>query len=681
MYAILNHINEVKSTLMYLQVCLIILAGLIFLYFLISKKTPKAGALFYKYRYLLGLCVVLLIVSADLNGSSIGIWSDYFKDAYKQVPLLGINRKIRTDEYRVLTPMFLSQKYSGFKILSSMIMGGEKDTTMVYALPSLDITLLFRPFLSGFLLFGNSRGLSFFWAARLVFLFIVSFDFFWLLTNKNKAFSIAGAFMVGFSPLIQWWFSINALVEMMIFGQGLVLCFDKFMHAKTMLKKFLITALMIICSGGYALTLYPAWQIPLAYIFGGIILWVVIKNFKQANLKLKDYVLLVSGVFVLGVMLVFIFYRSMDTIKAMASSVYPGKRSDVGGGQLSMMFAYALNILFPYKGEGFLKPNVCENALFYDLFPVGIILNIIILFNSLKKKKVNLLSIIMLVLSVFFNIYTFIGFPSILAKITLLSMSTGARTYMVAGLLNVYMLIYGLAELNRNKYKINIWVKFVIAGAVASSAFIFSLKYFDYYIGKILLLPTVIGLFFVILFALGVFDKWKNGAVFAVIMCVVMVIAGGPVNPVNRGIGAIGNQQISKEIKRINNEDSGNWIVADTLKTVENLPITCGATTINTTQLYPNMNLMDKIDETGKYKDIYNRYCALKIICTKEETSFSLNFLDDVTLYFNPHDFKKIDVKYILSGNYNLGDMSDDIVKIEKLSTANGYSIYKVIYK
>lgn len=50
-----------------------------------------------------------------------------------------------------------------------------------------------------------------------------------LLSGGDKRLAVSGAFLVAFAPVVQWWFAINGLVEMLVFGQLSVLLLQKYM--------------------------------------------------------------------------------------------------------------------------------------------------------------------------------------------------------------------------------------------------------------------------------------------------------------------------------------------------------------------------------------------------------------------------------------------------------------------
>ena len=62
----------------------------------------------YRYRYIVVAVFFVTLVFLGINGSSIGMWSDYFSQDDPGL-LVGVSREVRSDEWALSTPMALSQ--------------------------------------------------------------------------------------------------------------------------------------------------------------------------------------------------------------------------------------------------------------------------------------------------------------------------------------------------------------------------------------------------------------------------------------------------------------------------------------------------------------------------------------------------------------------------------------------
>ncbi len=257
----------------------------------IKEKANKIGDFIYKYRYIIAASLFIICIIFELHGSSMDMWNVFIRTGTPgDHVIFGKSRMIRSDEWAVFTPMMFSQKYDGFHWFSNTLSGGNCDVFLIYGLPVMNLMQIFRPFQIGFLFLSLGKGLSFFWAGRLIFLFLISFEFGVLLSNKKKLLSLTYAFLVTFSPIVQWWFAINGIVEILLFGQLAIILLDRYLIDNNFKHRLLYLASLFICAGGYIMVFYPAWQVPTAYVFLVLAIWVLIKDFKKIKIDRKDII-------------------------------------------------------------------------------------------------------------------------------------------------------------------------------------------------------------------------------------------------------------------------------------------------------------------------------------------------------------------------------------------------------
>ena len=258
---------------------------------IIVKKAGIVLDKIYKYRFVLAFIIIVVLVLLDLNGSSIGLWNTFLgKDGNKDV-ILGKSRGIRSDEYIVNTMMAFSQYENNFGFTSNLLRGSDSTNMfIVYGQPVKDIAILFRIFLLGYLVFSPSRGLSFFWWSRMIALFLATFEFMMLITRKNKKVSFIATMLITFSPTIHWWFAVNYLVEMIVFAETAIVLLDKYLKENLYWKRLIYSLIIMLCAGNYAMSLYPAWLIPITYVFLPSLVWVFYENRKNIKFTKKDII-------------------------------------------------------------------------------------------------------------------------------------------------------------------------------------------------------------------------------------------------------------------------------------------------------------------------------------------------------------------------------------------------------
>lgn len=636
----------------------------IFLYFvgilillLAMKDFGKFCEILFRYRWVIGACVIAFCTILKLHGSSMGILSQLLTgtDTSK---LWGTSRNIRTDEYVVFTEMALSQVKSGFHWFSDIWGYSSSDMFIVYGQPVLNLATIFRPFSIGYILFGAERGLAFYWSSRLVICFLVSLEFGRIFTKDNKMLSTVYAFMISLSPVVQWWFSINELVEMLIFGQLALLILYYYVRTESLKKKCIMVAGLVICAGGYIMTLYPAWMIPLFFVFLACAIAMILEDRKLIKIKKQDVMIWAVGILVLAVSMVYILSISKDTIMAEMNTVYPGARTYAGQpDDLVKLFKSWSSWLWSF-GE---TANPCEEADFISLFPLSVILSLIALF---KNKKKDAWLITLNIFNAFLILFFLFRMPDIIIRASLLGHAS-YRLFNAIGFLNIILLFRSLITVEKTEKYIRKLIPVAVLTAVMS------------YWGntqsitpalKVIILLFVAGLTVVVLR----FEKKEYQRAFAVSMIAVNVIGGGLVNPVSSGLDNIYRTPVVQEITSLNEAEEGMWVVAGDAFMYENLPTIAGAKTLNTVATYPDEQLWTDLGLADE-EEYWNRYAHISIEIGKT-TKVELGAPDVLKLHVTVDKLKELGVTYILS----LEDDMKDTTGLEKIGVRNNFTIYKI---
>ncbi len=641
----------------------------------------------YQLRYLAAAVILFCCVLFEISGSSIGFWSVLLDGTYENSAqdnsgdLLGSSRSIRTDEWAVSTPMAFSQEYNHtgeYPYFSDTIRGDSTDAFIVYGQPVRSWEVIFRPFQIGYLFLGPSRGLSFFWCARMLALFLVSLEFGMYLTKKKKMLSVIYSVLVSCSPVVAWWFAINGLVEMLVFGQLAVLMFVWWMRTESLWKKVLLSAGIAWCGISYILVFYPSWQIPLGYAYLFLLIGIILRERKNVTWKKGPIILSAGVLFVLmaGV-LGLIFLKSADTIKLVLNTSYPGDRSFVGGASLLRMFSWAGGLFFPSIDPGLGISNVCEEAQFFSFFPLGVILGTI---QLVKSKKKDPLLITMTAGTCFLALYSAFPWPPLLAKVTLLSMCQGRRVLVGVGFLSILLIIYLISECTVNyKSRTAVVISSVTGVALAGICFI----NYTQFMGKkkALLLAAVIAAGAILIF---VAMKWKRYAGLACYALIISFVSGMMVNPVHQGAESVYSSKLTQAIKEETEADQGEglWMVEGLSFPYLNLPITVGAPTINTTNVYPNLDRWEQFDPDKKDFSKYNRYAHIVINIvddSSQEPVFSNPYDDQLIVNLKPEQLETLEVKHIMSDKDLSGFSSEDI-QFNETEKIGRFYLYNVVY-
>ena len=516
-----------------------------------------------------------------------------------------------------------------------------------------DILTLFRPFYWGYLFFGSERGLSWFWCARFMALFLSWFELGMLISDGQKKLSVMLGVCVSFAPFLQWWFAINGLAEMLIYGACFVLGSNYLVSRVFHPKKIAVAIGMAVCAVGYVLTFYPTWMVPVAWGFVPLFLWVIIWKSDRKVLRRVDVVpwLLVFGITVAGLLALAI--TSWDVILAELNSVYPGNAPKSSGGNgFWWMMKYPISLLGRInKGD----PLVVENSSVICFSPIGFLLALWVVFQEKKKDP---LLFLLLGMDLIFVWYYCIGVPSWLAKITLLSFVNSNRGPQVLGFFQLTLFIRALSLKEKSPRKIySVLTALIVSCIPVIMAWGFTKydtsgcvkEYFDT-VWKVIGVWLILFVLFSLLF--GARRKRNTAAVIG--CCIVVVISGGWVNPIMKGVPAV-TQSETMQVMRdlVKSDPSAIWLAVDLEYPATNIPAMAGADCFNTTQTYPEMARWTMLDETGAYEDLYNRYCHIGATLG-HKTSLALLNTDYVNVTLSPEKFKELKIKYVVS--YNVFD-------------------------
>ena len=658
-----------------------------------EKKQKQRGLkqgfeLIYKYRFVLSFLLLIMLVSFKISGSSMGCWKLFLGDGESGIRL-GEPRVWRSDEWGTLTPLCFRQQYNtlgAYNRYSQTLGSILTDNMLVYGQPSWDILTLFRPFYWGYLFFGSERGLSWFWCSRLIVLFLSWFELGMLITDGQKKLSVMLSVCVSFAPFLQWWFAINGLVEMLIYGACFVLGSNYLVSRAFNPRKIAVAVGMAVCAVGYVLTFYPTWMVPVAWGFVPLFLWVVIWKFDRKVLRRVDvvpwlliFVITAAGLTVLAV-------TSWDVIKAELNSVYPGNApSSSGGTGLWWMMKYPISLVSRFS----MNELIVENSSIICFAPAGFILALWVI---IKEKKKDPLLILLLVMNLFLAWYYCVGIPKWLAKMLLLSFVNSNRGPQVLGFLRLTLFVRAVALKEKAPKRWLAALAAVISSAVPMRLALGFTKYepgglrYEYFdtAEKIVVVWAILAVVFYLLYRAR-----KSKYTMAVLgVCTVVLASSIWINPVAKGVPEITKSETMQQIRDLVKEDpQAIWLVADMAYPATNIPAMAGADCLNTTQTYPQKTRWEMLDPEGEYEDIYNRYCHIRA-SLGSKTMLELVSTDYVEVTLSPEDLKKLNIRYIVStndfdekiaaGTTNI--FTDSGIEFQKYYEGTQLSIYGCVY-
>lgn len=637
---------------------------LIGIYYLLNKYSKQLGRILngiIKNRYIIAGIALIILVALKINLSSISKWADYIEEPNCRNILLGVSRAIRSDEWLVQTPMMLSQTQGddAYKIYNKNIAQGSLNMLMVSA-PVKDILIIAKPTMWGFILFGQEYGFSFYWMFKIIAIIMISIEIVLKITKKDNILAIAGGLLLALAPAMVWWFS-SSIVDGYIYGMGAVLLFGYYMNNLDIKiwKKILIGFGLLVCIPGFAFVLYPAFQVPFAFLMLIFMLNDFLPNMKK--LKKIDYIIIsITLIGIIGLVARYLLLCFND-MKIMMGTVYPGNRIVVGGEySIDRFISYFANIFFPYTKA---IENTCESSSFIYSF-TGLIILIIYSLKNLKqdKKDSNFrLTIGLVILYIIYLIWEFIGFGETLAKLTFMSMSPTPRTHIITGILGTLITIILVKKFNGKRI-------FTKAQSIAISICVIIFSYvliknssyasfFNF---------TKLEIFYVMMFSITYFLITGNKKAWCYVAIIIAIFAGATVNPICIGLKPINETDISKAIQEIKQKDENAlWIGSSNI--LGQYLIANGVNCLNGVNTYPNFKWLNVVDSEGKYNEIYNRYAHIHV-AIGDETKFELLAPDAYLVSLKYDDIKNLNIKYLYSNQ----EYSKDIV--DKFHLENRYS-------
>ena len=648
----------------------IILSIILFILFRIlydKNLREKLLNFIFKYRYYLSIAIIAICVIFQIHGSSINELNIF---GVKHNLLLGVSRQMRGDEYVVNTLFGFSQYPNNFAYFSNIVRAVPTDMFIIYGQAVLDIAVIFRPFNIGYLFLNQAMGLSLFWVSRLVVLTLVSFEMGMLITNKNKTLSLSYAILIALSPLVQWWFAVNGLVEQLIFGQLGVLLIHFYINTQDYRKRILYAFLMIICVGGFLIVFYPSWQIPFAYVFILMAIWIFLKNRNNISVNKKDLLIILVSLAIFGLIMIHILNNSMDTIKIILNTAYPSGERFNGSGDWRYLFNYLASIFFPFTNLN-IPINTVEHSVFIDFFPVPIILSFIVLIVQKTKDKLlaGLLALYFICI-----IFYFIPLPDPIISLTLRDHIRSARLFSVISFIGVLLLIRSLASLKEIKSQ-----KLIIIGSTALSIIVVYLSTFwfhDYYHAWMVIALVII--YAITFSSIFMAHSEKGKTIFLICVILISFTAGALVNPVDHGADVVLENDFIHEVESIVKQDpNANWLVNDM---AINYLLVAGAKTVNSVNVYPDLDKWHILDPSGENEIVYNRYAHVMVEFQNEtNTTFNIATPDSFLVKFNVNDLEKLNISYIATAK-DLEQLSNENVTFEKVYQKDAYKIYHLKY-
>lgn len=634
------------------------------------KKIRSFGMFFIKWRYVIALFVLFCSVSLNLNGSSIANWNSFgvretvsgtrsetkTVDDYQGIQklklwipslsrnddtVIGSPRSIRSDEWLVQTPFYLSQVKTGNHFINKSYQDSGQNMMLAYNVSSWHISTIGKPFNWGFLFLGASRGLSWYWSFKIIALMLLSYEFAMILTSKRKILSVVSSLWITFTPTVQWWF-MQHLGDVVFFSLLIMVSIYHYFNSEKKVFKIMMAINLIIALIGFPLIIYPAFQVPFAYVIMAFTAIQIFKALRNKKVKLFDVIVIALTLFVSLMIDVLTIYQSWDAISATLHTVYPGKRISVGGEYTwKNLSDFLFNIFLPFK-----TPQVSNQVELSSSFNFLLYILLILPFVIKRKEiKKNIFGIILVIYSLMLMFYSIVGIPTILAKLTLFSYVPFSRSWQSMSVIAVFASIWFISFIWDRLERIKL-TKILPSILFVTILYLYRGLTDDIYKNYLGRFTTIS--FIVIMLVAFICILYRKNRIFYSIMLVIITLGGLTVNPVTHGIGVIKDKLLSHEVESIVEKNPNAIWMSDSTNLYHFVQM-FGAKGIDGVRFYPDKQLMTKIDKQNQYEEVWNRYAHLKYSLTNETTSMTTPVPDNVNINLNVNELKDLKVKYILT--------------------------------
>jgi hypothetical protein len=510
------------------------------------------------------VCLLLFLAAsvADLNGSSMAMYSSGYGHGAPEKIWVGAPRASRSDEWSYSTPDILNQslRAARFRVTDSAL--GGHSVALVGNIPVLHFTTIFRPQFWAFFLVPANYAFAVFWQFKALILLTGVFTWLLLLT-RSSFWAIAGSTWYFFSPFTQWAYSwptgLPEMVGLVCFIMVLT-CYLTVGTNKVALFSAGIAA--AACAINFALCAYLPHMVPLFWLIVFFFIgWCIharrlIFSRPSRASRILALTLAASIVAVAGLS---VFIHLRPALAAIASTSYPGVR--VFPPRNMPPFLFMSHFMQWTETERHFPPvlgNLSEGSGFLWLAPATLFCFRRMTLSSLQKFALGSLwafSFLMLA-------WLLLPVPAVLGKLMALDRTAGPRTFLALGLANIGIVALTAASTRRIQFG-RTETSLVYYASVVGLAFailFLTLRATNEQLGSFF---TQGQLLFAAFFVAGLITVLISGRKLALALALVVpqALLFGTVNPLQRGVGVFTSSELYKFVRANPQLLHGKWFV------------------------------------------------------------------------------------------------------------------------
>ncbi len=356
----------------------------------------------------------------------------------------GEPRMVRSDEWEVITPLALAQARHDppWPVINHNL--GEDGQNMLVigmtGMPVAHASTLARPATWGFFAFDQRRALAWCWWLPL----FGGFAAFWRLLQgltglawRPAAALAACLALAPYGVAFSFW-----PVYLVMFAALGLLAFDRLLHARSSTAALGWGAGLGWAGAGYALVLYPAWQISLAWLCAPLALAWAWRERARWHWRLPQTLGAALALLVVSALLAAWWLDAREAVAVIQDTVYPGRRVSEAGGDIDRWFLLKgwLNPFTLYVDTPMVSAEAASFAFLW--LPTAVLASR----HMLRARRVDPVALALLAFAAFALTFQFIGFAPWLARATLWGSVTSYRLDLALGMAQLLLIGWWLAQ-------------------------------------------------------------------------------------------------------------------------------------------------------------------------------------------------------------------------------------------
>lgn len=644
------------------------------------RQLPVLEPLFFGVA--VGLSFVLLVTSGSTSSSLILLFKHSHITASDSKPWLGEARPVRSDEWEVITPMALSQatQKPKFPVLNKD-WGNNGHNMLVVGMtgvPVGHVSTVAKPATWGFFFLDLRKALAWYWW----FPFFACFSALWLVLRRffgldwKLAAGLSIAFVCApYDMVFSGWPAYTAF-----FPLAVLLAVRSLLLSERAIDSIFSGVLLGISAAGFALILYPAWQVSLAYLllpFTAAWCWANRKTLYFRKLTLLG---LITATATATIILVSWWIDARDAVGAIQNTIYPGQRAFEAGGDIDPWYFIKgiLSLQTIYRPTALMDSSDAGSFLF---LPLALVVATAASIRSHKKSALCAVTLIVFAAAVIAHM--FIGFGATTFRPPFWGLVTSYRLDLALALAQILLMGWLFSD-TRAPAPASLPAMAMLTGIV-------TLLWGSWLYHKLpaeiasALIDSVTVLSLVGWAALGYLVVARKYVAATVMYCAWTLAISLPFNPLGQ---APSHTELQPALTQALARATAQVGHAPTIAVIDErtwpLVLAIANWHVSNSVFYvPPLAFWKRLDPTGDNTDVYNRYqrlfFRLGAVSASERYTIRSPRLDEVVLTMDPlkFNFNKLGSDLLLSPIHNQEVLRTNS-SLEYLENSTNWSLFRI---